>query len=395
MRKTGCMLLVALLAMAMVPVATATETGPLTAQEILTWREQMAAELADEAVLNVPADTLNPEMGSGYLIEYDEGMITSTTPDTPAAANIMEVDITGGHWYGPRGLSLGSSLETLLESFLNENPSLTGDTERAILYAYGPGEYAGLSEPVYGVLFRDGDVNIAVQYTVMIPLENNQYVEVTLQYLLEDNYVSAVRVIGFQELITAEGMQEKIAGAKAAQALDTFSSDSAGQVADVLMLADLQFEGLFLPDASLQDVTGRYGQPEETQQMQEGETGTLLTYPGMEFEFTGAGETQRLASFTLMDESKTGPRGIYVGMDLADALALFRREEQPWDGNRMILYAYGDTTDTPPFGMMEYFTETEATLRYGVKGDDGGNWMLMMSIVDLQVDEILIYSYSD
>jgi hypothetical protein len=305
------------------------------------------------------------------------------------------VDVTGGHWYSPRNISLGSSLETVLTSVLSENAALTGDEQRAILYAYGPGEYQGLTEAVYGVLFREGLINVAVQYIVMVPLANNQYLEITLQYLLEDDYVSAIRVFGYGSIITAENMQEKIAGAKAARELNSFSPDGQTQVADVLMLVDLQYEGMFLPQATPQLVVERYGQPDETQQMDEGEKSTLLIYPGMTFGFTGEGETQRLTSFTLSDETKEGPRGVYVNQEMADVLNLFRREEQPWEGNRMILYAYGDTTDSPPFGMLEYVTDTEATLRYGVKGDDGADWMLLMSIVDLKVDEILIYRYTE
>lgn len=374
-----------------------TQATPLMAEEMENWRNGLLIQARQMEILNEPIDTYNPEFGEEYLIEIEDGTIDSLSPTLSGAEQISGAELTGGEILCMRGFSRGSRLESVLAAYPNNNPELVGDEQQAVLYAYGPGEYAGSSQAMYGLLLRQGPQVNALQYVTFAPLQGGQYRQLSVLYIIEGGLVEAMRISGFHTVTSEQAMKEALAAVKANAEASTFAQDSTMLLADVLMLIDLQFEGLFLPEATPEQVTAQYGPAEESDQIEgeqeDGGVYRVLTYPGRTFEFAGQPEALQLTAFTLSDENAVGPRGVTVGMELSDALSLFRLEEQPWQDNRVILYSHGESEDQPPFGMLEYYSDREATLRYAAMGDDGAAWMLHITIADLRVDEVLVYRY--
>lgn len=389
-------------ALCVTPVLSVAEEGaqpvkPLTYEEMLAWRNGFAVELRAMQILNNPMDTYNADLGEMYLVQVEDGTIDSLAPNVTEAEQITGVELSGGMMTCPRGASMGSSLETVLSYYPNHNPELLGDEMRAVLYVYAPGEYPGLNEAVYGVVMRDGPNVVAVQYTTMAPLQDGQYLEIGIQYIIEDGFVAGMRFYGYNAVISEATMREKLQIVQGDAQLTEYSPQADEGMADILMLADLRYEGIFLPTTTPDEVVLKLGEPEDVDNADQdaGDDAGIetLVYPGRTFEFTTLDGVQRLTAFTLDDEAAEGPRGLRLGMTLDAAMALFRKEVPAWQENRVFLYTYGATPEVPPFGMLEYYTTDQATLRYSVLGDDGEAWMLHIGILGGMVDEILIYRY--
>ena len=131
MKKMLCVLL----AMLLCPVlATAEESaaGLLTSQELAAWAESYIARARAAETVNSPADSQTPE---GYEFIYDFATLYADTPTLDEDTTVSAIVLTSEEEEGPRGVTVNSSLDAVLDAYYSENPTLRGNRESAVLYA--------------------------------------------------------------------------------------------------------------------------------------------------------------------------------------------------------------------------------------------------------------------
>ena len=127
------------------------------------------------------------------------------------------------------------------------------------------------------------------------------------------------------------------------------------------------------------------GEPVELQTLPAG-GGRLLLYEGAAVtlgldEATGVEVVQGVS---VTGSGLTGPRGLYVGMSLSEAVACFRCDrDMGADGG--ILYIEGEAYGEPPFGEMTAMRSGAATVRYACMMASGKTGWLEVGIENRSV----------
>ncbi|MDR3051841.1 MAG: hypothetical protein LBU67_09005 [Oscillospiraceae bacterium] len=412
MRKFALLVLTLALVCVAIPfcVAAAAQTdspAPLTMAELRAWCDDVWQQARQEALLNNPQETLDAQSGL-YLIQTEPVTLESATPTLDEADNpVGRVTLNTGELLGPRGIGLGSSLEQLLSAYPNNNPALTGDQEFAALYVYGPQEGPVPGEIAWAWVVRDGYRVQSVQYAVSAPQDAaDTYTDAGVQYIITDGYVSDMQVYGLLSAITAEEAQANVDTLRDIAARASYTpgeADAQRMRATPLAAEDLIFSGFDFTNATPQSVQARFGAPDFQENMADEDDGPgqlIYGYEGMEFAFALDAQSNpgALDSMLIDGPRLEGPRGLYVGEDLADVLATFRKEEEsagPGEG-QVILYAQGATLDDPPFGLLDYYGAMDATVRYAVslaQEPSGEAAMLHLTVENNALTEIYIYRW--
>ncbi len=378
---------------------------PLTMQELNQWFDSVWQEAKEEPLLNDPNETLNEESNM-FLIQTEPFTLECVAPTLEQSSNpINTVTFNEGEMVDPRGIGLGTSLEQLLLAYPNANVPLVGDDEFAALYVYGLGEIQNLNEAGWAWVLREKARITSVQYAVHAPAADGQFTDAGIQYVIEDGYVSDMRVYGRFATIDQEEMQANLDIVRDIAKRDTYTptqEDVLAMRADTFGVADLVFSDFDFLHATADSVWQRFGKP-DSQEMAPGEGGTPgranFYYEGMQFTFSldAMNNPTTLESMLINRPNLAGPRGIVLGMDLVDVLGTFRQEEQTERENNIILYSEGKTLDQPPFGMVNYFGTSGATVRYATMiapGESGEAVTLHLSIENMAVSEMLIYRWT-
>ena len=79
-----------------------------------SWMNQFADALDMLTPLNDSTQTVDPARPGEYLIEYEFGTVTATTPQTPNAEDILEIDVRTQQVTDCRGTRVGVSLQDAL-----------------------------------------------------------------------------------------------------------------------------------------------------------------------------------------------------------------------------------------------------------------------------------------
>lgn len=193
--------LCAVLACMMLPaVAGAVETeGKITMEELTAWTDNYHERAMASAPLNDPTD---PAAFSedGYALIYDFAYIYADRPEMTADTVINAIVLWSEEEVGPRGVRVDQDIQQALTFFYNENETLDGSWESALLYISDlMPEEAG-----FGTLLRDGQRIGVVQYSVFEGLEEGGYSDAGLLLTVQDGVISAVRVYGLNGVATEE-----------------------------------------------------------------------------------------------------------------------------------------------------------------------------------------------
>lgn len=334
-----------------------------------SWMNQFADALVMLTPLNDPAQTVDPARPGEYLIEYEFGTVTATTPQTPNAEDILEIDVCTQQVTDCRGMRVGASLQDALGNTqipqTDANLSVLSIQESGIGWCWA---YVG-----------DGNV-YGVEWMTYDTLDPNDVTEYTLTYVLtQDGMVNAIRVKAAAStqaqaetgLQTATEMMEKRQGNAVLCPQNN---------APVLTEDDLIVMGTKALGIPVYEWIAAMGEPVEMQTLPAG-GGRLLLYEGAAVtlgldEATGVEVVQGVS---VTGSGLTGPRGLHVGMSLSEATALFRCDgDIGADGG--ILYIEGEAYGEPPFGEMTAMQSGAATVRYACMMASGKTGWLEVGI---------------
>lgn len=379
---------------------------PLTYAELLNWRDAVWQQTRQETVLNDPTETYDAQGAGTYLIQLQSYTIESSQPSLDVEDNpILSVTMNDMHAQGPRGTGLGLTIDDVLSTYQNDNPLLTGNQEFATLYVYELGTREDLPEAAWGLLMRNEFETLSVEYAVCAPFgEADSFTEIIVSFIIDDGYVTDMRVRGFGASILEKELQEDIAVVREIASSDTYLPLGGMQPQThptMFEREDLLFSGLDFLTQTAEDVRTLLGKP-TSEEIVTGEDGgkdlLQLVYPGLQFDF--AVDEQKkptvLLSMVIQDPNFSGPREVRIGDKLTALLAKFRLEEQTYQEPQTILYAPGESIAVPPFGLLEIYSEQEATVRYAMPapGDSQEQAiMLHVTVESLHVTEVMLYRW--
>ena len=334
-----------------------------------SWMNQFADALVMLTPLNDPAQTVDPARPGEYLIEYEFGTVTATTPQTPNAEDILEIDVCTQQVTDCRGMRVGASLQDALGNTqipqTDANLAVLSIQESGIGWCWA---YVG-----------DGNV-YGVEWMTYDTLDPNDVTEYTLTYVLtQDGMVNAIRVKAAAStqaqaetgLQTATEMMEKRQGNAVLCPQNN---------APVLTEDDMTVMNTKALDIPVYEWIAAMGEPVEMQTLPAG-GGRLLLYEGAAVtlgldEATGVEVVQGVS---VTGSGLTGPRGLHVGMSLSEATALFRCDgDIGADGG--VLYIEGEAYGEPPFGEMTAIQSGAATVRYACMMASGKTGWLEVGI---------------
>lgn len=320
-RGAACCLCLLIL---LLPLFAPAEPGPLSAAELLAWREDIWDLMTRMEPQNDPAATFDPEGEERFLFAYSFGTAEVLSPEVTegAAEGLAEAEVVTKTVACPRGIAVGDSLERVLAAYPNENAALAGDRAYAALYTRG--EAAG--ESGWGWVLRNGQAVECVQYAVACPAEGMEgyYLDLNLWYIMGGGRVTAIRATGFSDLITGEEAAANLEAARDIAGRADFVPDISTAQADGHPLSpeDMSFAGFALAEATRDDVIQALGEP-----LSEALDGTgyvsTLEYPGALVEFFEQEGRWRLRAILVTGDTLLGPRGIQIGDSTEQVAALF------------------------------------------------------------------------
>jgi hypothetical protein len=388
------LILALLLNMPIAGMATETDVGGLTMEELNGW----ASKVLEMARTNEPLSS-GPQVNKtedGYEVVYDFATLYLDTPELTDNSVLNAITVTEEEVECPRGIGIFDTQQGLLEAFANENPTLLGSQDFAVLYLSN----SLPEEALWGWVQRDGQQIQAVQYAVHERISEDKYTDCGLLYSLGDGYITAVRAYGLSSSVSRAQVEETIAEVSAAQQDQTYfiyPQSSIGTDLDPFEREDLSFSGLDFADLTPEAAIAELGTFETESWLQDDNGDWLRTiqWPNTEITFAYSSDKvfERVDTLAVNQRGFEGPRGVQVGDTLSSVLMRFRHSEGEFDGTATeVLYGDGQT---PPYGLAEY-DAANATLHYACQVDGAGevkSVTLHMIFVDTILSELFLYPW--
>ncbi len=377
-------------------LASNTDMGGLTLEEINDWSEMILDKA--RAIKPLASGPQAKKTADGYEVIYDFATLYLDTPELTDESVVNAITITEYGIECPRGIGIYDTQHMLLDVFANENQTLQGGRDFAVLYLSN----SLPQEALWGWVLRDGQQIQAVQYAVheRISIDEDTYTDCGLMYSINNGYVTAIRAYGLSvsiPLVQAEQTIAEVANAQQEDGYFAYPQSSVGTDLDPFEREDLLFSGLdyltLSPEAAM-EALGAY-EVETWLQDDNGEWLRILQWPGAEITFAYSKDKVFKSVDTLVINQRgiEGPRGVQVGDTLSSVMMRFRHSEGELD-SAFTEVLYGDGK-TPPYGLAEY-TDFTATLRYAfmVEGrEDIKTVTLHMIFVDTTLSELFLYSW--
>ena len=368
MKKLISMLLTVTLLFCCCAGMASAEVAPLTRDELNVWRDQLLKDsLADNRYAAAAADD------GLYTLTFDWYTLLADTERLSSATRILGVSfelVPDDAEMTPadiRGIRPGDSVETLLQAWPNDNESLAGTREEAVLYQSGslPGQASA------GVLRRNGQRAESVVYSLYQMTTNGVSLS-KVTYTLTDGYVDAIAIAFDDEMLTLSDAQDELAAILDVQATTEFSaflSNGESIEADVFNRDDLIFSGLdFLsltPETLIALLGDEYGEEwgeDGERQIRVMEWHALTAA----FVYGANGEMIDVDNLSMDEDLLIGPRGLTVGDTLDVVLSRFRYEATGTDGIHTWLYG---TEADPDHAVMDSPYPGQAELHYVLTAD--------------------------
>lgn len=378
------------------PLAAQAE-GALEYDALESCAQELLNTLSGYTLRNEPAETYDPSGDGAYLYDYGALQLTMTGTEV-LLANVRQIEITDASAAGPCGVRVGDSMETLLAALDNRNPRLTGDESFATLYV--DEVYSTLDIPEYdwAWVLRSGETAYGVQAACSLPQADGTYIDAGALFILTDGRVSAIRLYGFGEVITAQEAAMNFDTAREIQMRDSFTPEdtllSGVNARGIVTQEQLTADGKALLQISESALIAAVGEAagEHAEEDDSGALVRVLTFDGMEATiFDGA-----VQEIVITDGKIEGPCGMRVGMNAKEALALVRVDESVRAGKNAVLYLEGEAGDDPPYAYMDFFDDERAAIRIGVRleGETARFAMIYADILGGVIEEIRMYTYT-
>lgn len=339
------------------------------AGEAEVWLDAFADALSGMTPVNDPMETADPARAGEYLLEYAFGTVLSSAPQSPAASQIIEIDVTGQQVTDCRGVRVGMPLSSALDGM--QVPA--GETSLAVLGTQDAGfgwswAYIGDSG-IYGVEY------------ISYGGEGLDMREYALTYVIDGaQTVSAIRlrVSPATQAQAEDGMRtaEEIASRQMGEALAIANEERALEEGDLLV------EGSARLGAPVANFVAVMGEPVEVQVLP-GSNGRLLVYEGavltLRFdEYTGE---ELVTGVSAGGSGLTGPRGLGVGQSVQEAASLFRCDRDV-GATGGALYQDGEAAGEPPCGELIAEADGGKLLRYACRTASGETAALEIGVED-------------
>lgn len=387
-------LIMALLAMPMAGMASETDVGGLTKDELGGWAAKMLEQARTSAPLVSGPQANKTE--DGYEVVYDFATLYLNTPELNGSSVCNAITVTEEGVECPRGIGVYDTQQMLLSAFADENPTLLGSQDFAVLYLSD----SLPEEALWGWVQRDGQQIQTVQYAVHECLSEDKYTDCGLMYSVDNGYVTAVRAYGLSVSVSRAQVEATISGVSAIQQDQTYFAypqSSTGTDLNPFEREDLLFSGLDFPGLTPEAATQSLGTFETESWLQDdnGEWLRTIQWPSAEITFVYSSDKifKRVDTLAVNQRGFAGPRGVQVGDTLSSVMMRFKHSEGEYDGTAAeVLYGDGQT---PPYGLAEY-DAANSTLHYACPIEGYGeikSVTLHMIFVDTILSELFLYSW--
>ena len=380
---------IVVLALMLCTAAMAVDDGadPLDMEELRDWAQTYRRLAEETAPMNDPhdADALTED---GYAYVYQFGTLYFDRPELTADAVLQSVMVFDSEAQGPHGTLVGLPAEMVLDAYYNENETLAGTREYAVLYVSDDLPQAASA----GVVLRDGQRLQAVEYRVWEQTEDG-IMSSGVIYTIEEGLVAAVRAYGLNEVLEQGRVAADLAALKEAsleQAYVRVPTSLNGTDLEMFTEDDLVFAGLDVLELTAEGATEIMGDMIDDVWMEDGEDYIRVTdFESCELVCQYGADRQegRFASLTIFADGPEGPRGVRVGDTLSSVMCRFRSGEGDFSGMTELLYG---TDGVAPYAVAEYGADASAMLRYAAPLTNGRTALMMLTIEQLKVKEILI-----
>lgn len=344
----------------------------LTDEEMDAWSRGFLLELLASGNTGTSLTENGYETRTGNITLYLGSADIST--DTPVLGAVIDT-VTDDSRQCPRGIMPSNSLEALLGVYPNDNPSLAGTREQAVLYVYGslPGTVSA------GTILRDGQLVTVVEHWLYLP-GTDGIAKAGMIYSLENNTVIAVRMYRSDTLLTPAEAQAELAQLALVQEKDEYFAYGP-QSTVPLEREDFTFGGIDFFDAAPENAISVLGKctSDNTLEDSTGERLRIMEWTDLQitFLYSAAGDYLYADILTVNGRSADGPRGLRTGDSLDTVLSRFPQGEKSQEGDRALLYGDGVT---PPYGLAEY-GGGYATVHYAIE-ENGRRVELILSFED-------------
>ena len=390
MKKMLCLLLALLL----VPVLAAAEESSadtLLLDEVREWTARYHQRAMKAEPLNNPKESLTED---GYMFIYDFATLYADTAVMSQDTVINAVVVTAPGEEGPRGVCIDDTVSVVLNTFYNENTSLLGSCEFAVLYSLEllPESYQ------WAQVQRDGQRVQTIQYAVhdQLTTGGEGYTDAGVIFTMQENMVSAIRVYGVSSRITQAEVYEVLSNIRLCAMDESYAQvpfSYSGSSLTRFDGADLLFSGLDFMSCTPDQVMLILGQPIEDTWVEDGENGYIRTLSFAEGEVVVRcdenKENPAVYMMLINADGFEGPRAVRVGDSFASVFNRFRNGEGTFDGvSSEVLYG---SEASGEYGLATYGTDASASLRYGLVLAGGEHVVLQLNFSQMVLSEIMLY----
>ena len=163
MKRMLSLLLALCLAVSLAAPAAADGTA-LSADEIAAFAAELVETARQSELQNNPADE-EALSEDGFAMVYPFGTLYADRTALDDGAHLAAAMITDPEIDGPRGIRVNAHYPELLTVFRNDNPTLDGSRDGALLYLDGD-QASGFT---YGQVLRNGQRLRSVEYGAVVP----------------------------------------------------------------------------------------------------------------------------------------------------------------------------------------------------------------------------------
>lgn len=378
--------------------AQAPDMGGLTAEELETWAEELLTKVRTAQPMT-PPDSVQTE--DGYALHYDFATLYLDTPTLTEKSVLKAVVIMEDEYETqcPRGVNVHADLNTLLSAYANENETLRGSGDFAVLYLNDMMPDGAL----WAWALRDGQAVTTVQYAIHDRKESggDSYTDCGLMYSVSEGYITAVRAYGLDTFISEKEVRETLSQVESIEK-DTsyfmYPVSEAGTDLEPFSREDLLFSGMDFLSLSPESAMAVLGQFENDEWVQD-DTGAwmrIIQWANVEitFAYTKDKTLDYVDTLVIGGKGVEGPRAVQVGDTFASVFNRFRHGENEYDGSG-IERLYGQDGEAP-FGTAEYQDNAGAVLRYVTTVGEGAaaqTITLHMMFMGGVLNELMIYCW--
>ncbi|MBR6667151.1 MAG: hypothetical protein IKL25_02125 [Clostridia bacterium] len=390
MKKMLCLLVFVLL----LPVAALAEDSVapvLTYRELVDWAEGFIARARTAQPLNDPSQHLTPD---GYEYIYDFATLYGDTPQMSADTVITAVVITSSEENGPRNVNVGNAMSVVVDAYYNENPSLLGTKDAAVLYAVDQ-----LPESAqWAQVLREGQRVKRIQYAVheQYATGGEGYTDAGVIYTMNENRVIAIRVYGLDSRIGLDVVNNvmytaMVTALEKSYAQVPFSYN--GEELEVFSAKDLVFSGINFLNITPDEAIALLGEPLKDEWVDNGDDGYIRVQTFASCELIYIFNEERTQGHVYMlainADGLEGPRAVRIGDSYASVYNRFRNGEGEFqeDGTEVLYGAEG----AGEFGTAIYGYDASVMARYGFILEDGRTVVLQMEFTVMECTGIMLY----